>query len=68
MWNQNERDGKIDKAKGKVKQVVGGLTHDEDLKAEGQGDEAVGNVEEAVGQVRRKAGEAIEKVKRAVKG
>ena len=45
MWNKNERDGKIDPAKGKVKQAVGDLTHDDDLKAEGQVDEAVGKVE-----------------------
>ena len=37
MWNQDERDGKIDRAKGKVKAVVGGLMHDDDLKAERQG-------------------------------
>jgi uncharacterized protein YjbJ (UPF0337 family) len=37
MWNKNERKGKIDKAKGKVKQVVGTLTGDDDLKAEGRG-------------------------------
>jgi uncharacterized protein YjbJ (UPF0337 family) len=67
MWNKNERDGKIDRAKGKVKQVVGELMHDDDLKADGQRDEAVGNVEETVGQVRRRAGEVIKKVKDAVK-
>ena len=67
MWNKDERDGKIDRAKGKVKQVVGGLMHDDDLKVEGQRDEAVGNVEETVGRVRRKAGKVIEKVKKAVK-
>lgn len=36
MWNQNERDGKIDQAKGKVKQAVGDLIQDDDLKSEGQ--------------------------------
>ena len=54
MWNKNERDGKIDQAKGRVKQAVGDLTADEDLKAEGQVDEAGGKVEEAVGKVQRK--------------
>lgn len=60
MWNKNERDGKVDQAKGKVKQAVGKLTHDDDLKAKGRVDEAVGNVEVAVGRARRKAGEAID--------
>ena len=67
MWNKNERNGKIDQAKGKVKQAIGDLTHDDDLKAEGQVDEAVGKVEAAVGQTRRKAGEAIESVGKTVK-
>ena len=67
MWNKNERDGKIGRAKGKVKQAVGDLTHDDDLKAEGRVDEAVGKVREAVGRTRRRAGAAIEKAGKAVK-
>ena len=67
MLNKNERDGKIDQVKGKVKQAVGELTHDDDLKAEGQVDETVGKVEAAVGQTLRKAGEAIESIGKAVK-
>ena len=54
MWNKNERDGKIDQAKGRAKQAVGDLTGNEKLKAEGQMDEAGGKVEEAVGQLQRK--------------
>jgi uncharacterized protein YjbJ (UPF0337 family) len=45
MWNKNERKGKVDQAKGKVKQTVGTLTRNDDLKAEGQVDETVGKVE-----------------------
>jgi uncharacterized protein YjbJ (UPF0337 family) len=68
MWNKNERDGKIDQAKGRVKQAVGDLTDNDDLKAEGQVDEAGGKVEEAVGQLQQDAAEAIEKIGEAVKG
>jgi uncharacterized protein YjbJ (UPF0337 family) len=67
MWNKNERDGKIDQAKGKVKHAVGTLTGDEDLKAEGHVDEAVGTVEEAVGHATHKTGDAIKEVGKAVK-
>jgi uncharacterized protein YjbJ (UPF0337 family) len=67
MLNKNERDGKIDKAKGKVKQAVGELTHDKTMKAAGHVDEAVGKVEVAVGEARRKAGAAIENVAKAIK-
>jgi uncharacterized protein YjbJ (UPF0337 family) len=67
MWNKNERNGEIDQAKGKVKQAVGSLTGNEDLKAEGQVDETVGKVEAAVGRTARKAGDAITRVGNAVK-
>jgi uncharacterized protein YjbJ (UPF0337 family) len=67
MWNKNERDGKIDQAKGRVKQAVGDLTGSEKMKAEGEMDEAGGKVEEAVGELQREAVTAIEKMKDAVK-
>jgi uncharacterized protein YjbJ (UPF0337 family) len=38
MWNKTERKGKIDQTKGKVKQAVGTLTRDDDVKVEGQVD------------------------------
>jgi uncharacterized protein YjbJ (UPF0337 family) len=62
MWNK-----KADQAKGKVKQAVGALTRDDDLKAEGQVDETVGKVESAVGRISRKTGDAITRVGKAVK-
>lgn len=37
---KNECEGKVDQAKGKVKQAVGTLAGDEDLKTEGRVDEA----------------------------
>ena len=68
MWNKNERNGKVDQTKGKVKQAVGALTRDDDLKAEGRVDETVGKIETAVGRTSRKAGDAITRVGKAVKG
>ena len=67
MWNKNERNGHVDQAKGKVKQAVGTLTGDDDLKAEGQVDETVGKVETAVGQTSRNIGDAIKAIGDAVK-
>jgi len=67
MWNKNERDGKVDQAKGRAKQAVGDLTGDEKMKAEGEIDEAEGKVEEAVGKVQRKTVAAVEKIRDAVK-
>jgi len=67
MWNKNERDGNIDQAKGKVKQAVGALSGNDDLKAEGQADETTGKVEVAIGEIGRKVGDAITRVGTAVK-
>jgi uncharacterized protein YjbJ (UPF0337 family) len=65
--NNNEINGKVDQAKGKLKLVVGTATKDEDLKAEGRVDQAVGKVESAAGAVQRKTSEIVDKVAKAVK-
>ena len=67
MWNKNERDGKIDQTKGKVKQAVGDLTGNDKLKAEGKVDETVGDAKTAVGGAQKKVGAAIASVGKAVK-
>ncbi len=67
MWNKDERQGTIDQAKGKVKQAVGDLTNNDDLKAEGRKDEASGHVQETVGEIRRTTDEAIDAVVKAAK-
>ena len=67
MWNKDQQQGTIDETKGKVKQAVGSLTGDENLKAEGEVDEAVGKLHTAVGDAKEKAGKAIEKVAEFVK-
>jgi len=67
MWNKNERQGKVDQAKGKVKQAVGTLTRNDELRAEGHTDETVGKVEAAIGRTRRKVSDAMTRVAKAVK-
>ena len=59
MINRDEIDGKTKQVKGKVKQGIGDLTDDEQLRDEGVADEAEGDVQEGVGKARRKVGEAI---------
>ncbi len=68
MWNKNERDGMTEQAKGRVKQAVGDLTGDDQLKAEGEIDETVGKAKTAVGEAQQKVGAAIKSVGNAVKG
>ena len=67
MWNKNERDGRVDQAKGKVKQAVGDLTGNDKLRAEGKIEETVGKGKTAVGETQKKVGVAIDSIGKAVK-
>jgi uncharacterized protein YjbJ (UPF0337 family) len=58
--NKDERIGKTDQVKGRVKQAWGDVTNNERVHDEGVADEAAGNIEEGFGKGRRKAGEALE--------
>ena len=67
MLNKNERDGKIDQVKGRLKQAVGAATGNEKLQSEGKKDVTVGKVEAAVGQATRKVSDAVTRVAKAAK-
>ncbi|HYT65988.1 MAG TPA: CsbD family protein [Vicinamibacterales bacterium] len=60
--NRNEREGKIDKIKGNIKEQVGNATNDPNLRDEGIADQAAGDVEEGVGKARRKVGDTLHDV------
>jgi uncharacterized protein YjbJ (UPF0337 family) len=53
----------LDQAKGRVKQAVGDLTDDDQLKKEGKLDELGGKVKETMGNVKDKAADAVDKIK-----
>ena len=53
----------VDKAKGKVKQAVGDLTGNKDLKKQGKADERAGKAKGHVADVKNKADEIVDKVK-----
>ncbi len=65
--NRDELDGKLDRAKGEVKQALGDATNNERLHDEGVADEASGKVQEGFGTARRKVGDAVEDVGDAIK-
>ena len=67
MLNKDERDGKFEQVKGRVKQAVGDLTGNKHLRTEGRVDEAKGKVQETAGHVRHAVADAVEKVAKAVK-
>ena len=52
-----------DEVKGKVKQAVGDLTDNEDLKKEGKADEQAGKIKESLEDVKNKADDVVDKVK-----
>ena len=57
----------IKKSKGKIKQAVGGLTGDKELKRAGEKDEREGQVEGAVADVKHAVEGAVKDVKHALK-
>ncbi len=58
--------GRADQTKGKIKEAVGDLTGNKDLKHEGTADRKAGEAKEKVGKVEEKVDEAIDKVKKVV--
>jgi uncharacterized protein YjbJ (UPF0337 family) len=52
-------DGKLDDAKGRLKQAAGDLTDDESLKNEGRVDRASGSVKDKVGDAADAAKNAV---------
>ena len=52
-----------DQAKGRIKQAVGDLTDDRDLKREGKADERAGDAKQAVGNLKDKADDLIDRTR-----
>lgn len=65
--NKDEVKGKLDQAKGAVKETVGRVTNDRDLEAEGSADRTSGKVQEGFGTAKRKVGEAIEDIGESIR-
>jgi uncharacterized protein YjbJ (UPF0337 family) len=65
--NNDEIKGKYEQAKGSVKEGLGRLTGDDEMRAEGSADKMKGDVQEGYGTAKRKVGEAIEDVGDAIK-
>jgi uncharacterized protein YjbJ (UPF0337 family) len=65
--NDDEVKGKYNQAKGSVKEGLGRLTGDDDLRAEGSADKLKGDVQEGWGGAKRKVGDALEDAGDAIK-
>ena len=53
---ENSAEGKLDHAKGHVKDAIGGLTGDKSLQAEGKIDQLKGKAQDKIGEIQRDAG------------
>ncbi len=56
-------DNNLDQAKGRVKQAVGDLTDNKDLKKQGKADEKAGKAKEFLEDTKDKAEDLVDKVK-----
>ena len=65
--NRDEREGKSENLKGRVKEATGALTGNEDLQDEGAEQRERGELQQDVGKLRRKAGEALEDLGEKIK-
>ena len=55
-------EGKVDKVKGKIKEIGGVTTEDRDLEAEGKADRLKGNVKEGLGNLRQGIKEKLDEL------
>jgi uncharacterized protein YjbJ (UPF0337 family) len=58
--DKDEIKGKLEQAKGYVKEKAGEMTGNEDLEAEGEADKAAGSVREGYGEAKDKVREATD--------
>ena len=54
-----DRDGKIDEAKGRLKQAAGDITDNDRLKDEGRVDRAAGGIKDKVGKAADKVKDVV---------
>jgi uncharacterized protein YjbJ (UPF0337 family) len=60
MRYEDELKGKGKQVKGAVKEKLGKVTGDRDLRDRGRADQVEGDVQESYGRTKRKIGEAVE--------
>lgn len=60
--NKDQVAGRVEEAKGKVKEVAGKVTGSDKLKTEGLLDQAAGNVQKTYGDAKEKAKDALKSV------
>lgn len=64
MGNEQQNEGKLEQARGTVKEGIGGATDNEKMAHEGQWDKAKGAIREDIGKIREDVDRAADDWKR----
>ena len=64
MGNEQQNEGKMEQARGTIKETVGDLTDNERMEREGEYDKAKGTVREGVGNVREDVDNTLDDLQR----
>ena len=64
MGNEQQNEGRLEQARGTVKEAIGDATDNERMEREGEWDKAKGNVREGVGDLREGAEDIAEDAQR----
>ncbi|MEP7158256.1 MAG: CsbD family protein [Chloroflexota bacterium] len=63
MGNEEQNEGRLEQARGTVKEAIGDATDNERMQREGEWDKAKGNIREGVGDLREGAEDVAEDLK-----
>jgi uncharacterized protein YjbJ (UPF0337 family) len=66
MGNEQQNEGRLEQARGTVKEAIGDATDNERMQREGEYDKAKGNIREGVGDLREGAEDVAEDVQKEV--
>lgn len=64
MGNEQQNEGRMEQARGTIKETVGDVTDNERMQREGEYDKAKGNIREGVGDVREKVDRTVDDLQR----
>lgn len=64
MGNEQQNEGRMEQARGTIKETVGDLTDNERMQREGEYDKAKGNIREGVGDVREDVDRTVDDLQR----
>jgi len=64
VGNEQQNEGRMEQARGTIKETVGDLTDNERLQREGEYDKAKGTVREGVGDVREDVDRTVDDLQR----